>query len=288
MKITATIVLTLVCFGLLGQPSEWDRKVIVKNKVKDVLVYARVPKTNSDYYKEPIGLMLISETTFDKSGQVAQTNCKNCYYVSHGDCCPDVIQKFFYKNSRLIRVEEMDFHKSTLLYSYDTLNLRRLVIGLDRNDERNKTKIEHFDKQERQTWRIEIDFDNIWVKGDTVYQVFISKTFTTYNQQTKTTEEFGRGFGSNIDRSIFETFKNSNDIDEIEKIFTALDLSFFESRSKLTTYYDDKGREEKIVDERDGTTITTYTRNKNGLIKREEKRMTNDKFEYEYQYRLWN
>ena len=89
MKITATIVLTLVCFGLLGQPSEWDREVIVKNKVKDVLVYTRVPKTNPDYFKEPIGLMLISETNFDKSGQVIRTNCKNCYYISDtdGDCC---------------------------------------------------------------------------------------------------------------------------------------------------------------------------------------------------------
>jgi len=290
MKITATILLTLVCFGLLGQPSEWDREVIVKNKVKDVLVYTQVPKTNPDYFKEPIGLMLISETNFDKSGQVIRTNCKNCYYISDtdGDCCSDVIEKFFYKNDRLIKVEAMDFHKSTSLYSYDTLNNRRLVIGLDRNDERNKTKIEYFDQQGREVWRIEIDFDNIWVKGDTVYQVFISKTFTTYNQQTKTTEEFGRGFGSNIDRLEFEIFKNSQDIDEIEKAFKVLDLSHLESRSKLTTYYDDKGREKKIVDAKDGTALTTYTRNKNGLIKGEEKRMPKFTFEYEYQYRLWN
>ena len=290
MKITATIILTLVCFGLLGQPSEWDREVIAKNKVNEVLVYTRVPRTNPDYFKEPKGLMLISETTFDKSGQVTQTNCKNCYIISDTDgaCCADVIQKFIYNYDRLSRVEEMDFHKSTLLYSYDTLNYRRLVIGLDRNNERNKTKIEHFDNQGREIWTIEMDFDNIWVKGDTVFHIFIIKTVTTYNRLTKTTEEFGRGFGSNIDRLRFETFKNSNDIDEIEKRFEVLGLSFLESQNKLTTYYDEKGREEKIVDEKDGTILATYTRNKKGLIKKEEKRMQKFTFEYEYHYRFWN
>jgi hypothetical protein len=290
MKFTVSILLTLIQFGLLGQPSEWDKEVIKKNKIKDVLVYTRVPKTNPDYFVEPKGLMLISETTFDSEGRLVQSNCKNCYVVTHREegCCADVVQKFIYKNGRLTRVEEMDFYKSTLLYSYDTINHRRLVIGLDRNDERNKTKIEYFDKQGREIWRIEIDFDNIWVKGDTVYQVFISKTLTTYSQQIKTTEELGRGFGSNIDKVKFETFKNSSDINEIEKIFKVIDLSFLESRSKLTTYYDDRGREIKIVDEKDGTELTTYTRKKNGLIKKEKKIMPKFTFEYEYQYRLWN
>ncbi|UXE67204.1 MAG: hypothetical protein KA713_00950 [Chryseotalea sp. WA131a] len=203
-------------------------------------------------------------------------------------CCADVIQKFFYKNNRLLRIDEMDFYKSTSLFFYDSVNNRRLVIGLDRNDERNKTKIEYFDNQGREITTMEIDFDNILIKGDTVYQVFIRRILTSYKGQTKTTEEFGRGFGSNIERVKFDTFNKSNDIDEIEKIFQSLDLSFLESRSKLTTHYDDKGRELKIVDENDGTTLTTYTRNKNGLIKKEEKVMPKFTFEYEYHYRFWN
>ena len=290
MKFTFSIFLTLIQFGLLGQPSELDKEVIKQNRVRDVLVYTRVPKTNPDYFIEPKGLMLISETTFDNEGRVTQSNCKNCYIETHreGGCCSDVTKKFIYKNNRLARVEEMDFHKSTLLYSYDTINNRRLVIGLDRNDERNITKIEYFDKQGREISTMEIDFDNIWVKGDTIYQVFISKTLTTYNQQTKTTEEFGRGFGSNIETVKFETFKNSNDIDEIEKVFNSMDISFLESRSKLTTHYDDKRRELKIVDENDGTTLTTYTRNRNGLIKKVERVMPKFTFELEYHYRFWN
>jgi hypothetical protein len=290
MKVIVSILLTLIHLNLLGQPSEWNKDVIKKNKVKGVLVYTQVPKTNPDYFKEPKGLMLISETAFDKEGRVIQSNCKNCYIEEHkeGDCCADVIQKFFYKNEKLLRVEEMDFYKSTSLYAYDTLNNRRLVIRLDRKDERNKTKIEYFDIHGREISTIEIDFDDIWIEGDTVSQVFMSKTLTSYSQKTKTTEELGRGFGSKIERVKFETFKKSNDIDEIEKVFKSLDLSFLESRSKLTTHYDDRGREVKIVDENDGATLTTYTRAKNGLIKKEELVMPKFKFQYEYHYRFWN
>ena len=290
MKFTVSIFLTLIQFGLLGQPCELGKDDIKKNKVRDVLVYTRVPKTNPDYFVEPKGLMLISETIFDNDGKVTQSNCKNCHIEFHREegCCTDVIQNFFYNNGRLVRVEKMDLYKSTSLYFYDTLNNRRLVIGLDRNDERNKTKIEYFDTHGREIWTMEIDFDNIWTKGDTVYQVFISKTITNYSRQTRATEDFGRGFGSNIESVQFETFKKSNDIDEIEKIFKSLDLSFLESRSKLTTHYDDKGRELKIVDENDGTTLTTYTRNKNGLIRKEEKVMPKFTFDYEYHYRFWN
>jgi hypothetical protein len=183
MKFTVSIFLTLIQFGLLGQPSELDKDIIKKNKVRDVLVYTRVPKTNPDYFVEPKGLMLISETNFDKEGKVTQSNCKNCYIVTHREegCCADVIQKFFYKNDRLLRIDEIDFYKSTSLFFYDSVNNRRLVIGLDRNDERNKTKIEYFDNQGREITTIEIDFDNIWVKGDTVYQVFIRKTLIVTN-----------------------------------------------------------------------------------------------------------
>jgi hypothetical protein len=289
MKITVSIFLTLIQFGLLGQPSELDKEVIKKNKIKDVLVYTRIPKTNPNYYLEPMGLMLISEMTFDNEGRVVQSNCKNCYFVtSEEDCCADVIQKFFYKNDRLIRVEEMDFYKSTSLYSYDTVNNKKLIIGLDRNDERKRIKIEYFDIRGREISTLEIDFNNIWILGDTVYQIFIRNTLTKYNQHTKTTEKFGLGFGSNIEKVKFDIFKKSNDINDIEKVFNSLDLSFLESRSKLTTHYDDNGREVKIVDENDGTILKTYTRNKNGLIIKEHRVMPMFTFEYEYHYRFWN
>jgi hypothetical protein len=290
MKIEVSIFLTLIQFGLLGQPSELDKEVIKKNRVRDVLVYTRVPQTNPDYFVEPKGLMLISETTFDNEGRVTQSNCKNCYIVSHRDegCCADVIQKFVYKNDRLLKIDVMDFYKSTSLFFYDTINNRTLVLGLDRNDERNKSKIEYFDNHGREISTLEIDFDNIWVKGDTVYQVFIRKTMTTYTQQTKTTEEFGQAFGSNIALVNFNTFKNSNDIDEIEKTFNSIDISFLKSRNKLITYYDDKGREQKIVDGYDGTTLITYTRDKNGLIKKVQKVMPKYTFEHEYQYKFWD
>lgn len=292
MKFTVSILLTLIQFCLLGQPREWDQGTIKRNKVKEVLVYAKVPKTNPDYFKEPRGLMLISETTFDVEGRVIQSICRDCAIMTDtdGDCCVDEVQKFFYTNDRLSKIEQMDFHKSTRLFDYDTLNQKRLIIDLDRNDKRNGVELEYFDNQMRPIENIEIDFDNIWVKEDSVFYVFVNRTVSTYDKETKTKAEYLRVTAYNIDKSKFKVFKSSTDFNRVEEIYKSLNLSFEKPRNQLTTYYDDKGREIKVIDSIDEKPLTTYTytRNKGGLIKKEEKRMTEFTFEYEYHYRFWN
>jgi hypothetical protein len=290
MKFTVSILLTLIQFGLLGQPSEWNQATVKNNKVKEVLVYTKVPKTNPDYFKKPRGLMLISETTFDNFGRVTHYNCKGCYQVTDtdGDCCRDVVQNFYYAQGKLIRIEEMDFHKSTLLFSYDSLNHRRLVIGLDRNDKRNKIKFEYFDQQGREVTTMELDFGNTYTKGDTIFQVFITKVVSTYDKLVKTKEEFGGCFYRNMDKVKFEVFKTSTDINEIENTFKTLNLSFIEPRGKWTILYDDKGNEMEIADKNDDKFLTTYTRTKKGLISIEVIKKPAYTFEHVYHYRYWN
>jgi hypothetical protein len=290
MKFTVLILLTLVQFGLLGQPSEWNQTTVKNNRVKEVLVYTKVPKTNPDYFKKPRGLMLISETRFDNFGRVTLHNCKGCYQITDtdSDCCTDVIQKFFYDKKKLARIEEMDFHKSTTIFSYDTVNRRRLVIGIDRNDKRSNVKLEYFDQKGREVSAIELDFGSTFTKGDTIFQVFITKLASTYDRLAKTIEESGGCFWKNMDRLKFKVFTSSTDINEIENTFKSLDLSFIEPRGKWTISYDENGNEIEIADRNDEKFLTTYIRTKKGLITKEIIKKPAFTFEHVYHYKYWN
>jgi hypothetical protein len=287
MKFTVTIILTTIHFSLLGQPSwkkdfiEWDKEFIKENKLKEVLIYERIPKENPDYNKIPKGLRLSLEATFDIEGQLSRSNCKNCIITSDttkGQCCADVIKTFFYDKNKLIRIEQIDFEKSTFLYYYDSLNLRRLIIEFNKYNNRNTLTLEHFDKNGNEINTIGIDFEH----------TSIYKTITTYVKLTKTIEEFGVDiWRDSYYTNKFEIFKNSNDFNEIENTFKSLNLDSLKPQDKQLTYFNDKKRVLKEVDQDDGS-IRTFSYSKEGLIEKVETKMTKFTKIWEYSYRYWN
>jgi hypothetical protein len=288
--IVSILLMTLIQLSTFGQLSHWTQGAVIKNKLKLVLVYTKVPKTNPDYYIEPRGLMAISETKFDANGLVTEELCKSCAVRFHSDGAPnaDVIQKYSYDKNRLIRIDKTSFDKSTSLFYYDTLKKRRLVIGLGKADERNEVKIEFYNNKNQEIETFEIDFKSIWDEGDSIYQVFLNKSMSTYKEITKTKKEFGYGFGTNLDKKRFKVFKNSFDFDEISKTFESLNYDHLELWNHLTTYYDSEGNELKVIDEKDKKPIREYKRDKNGLIKTERIHFPKYTFEHLYKYKFWN
>jgi hypothetical protein len=290
MKYTVSIILTLIQFGAFGQLSQWTQKTVIKNKLKGVSVYTKVPKTNPAYYEKPGGLMPISEINFGRDGLVIDEICKDCSIRFHSDGPPsaDEIDKYYFRKGRLVRIESMAFDKSTSMFYYDTLKKRRLIITLDKNEKRTDVRIELLNDDGKETATFGIDFDSIWTEGDSVYQIFLSKSISTYNGSTKTKKDFGYGGGTNIDKIRFEVFRNSLDFDEISKTFESLNYEHLVLWNHLTTYYDTNNNELKIIDENEGKPLREYKRDKNGLIETELIHFPKYTFEHLYKYKFWN
>jgi len=290
MKFTVSILLAIIQFSAFGQLSQWIQGTVTKNKLKVVTVYTKVPKTNPAFYEKPRGLMQISETMFSQDGHVTEEICKDCAIRLHSDGPPsaDEVDSYYFDNNRLVRIEHMVFDKSTSIFHYDTINKRKLIIVLDKDDKRKEVRIEYENSDNKEIASFGIDFDNIWIEGDSVFQIFLSKSISTYNGSTKTKKEFGYGGGTNIDKVRFEVFKNSLDFDEISRTFENIDYGHLELWNHQTTYYDNNNNELKIIDEKTGKPIREYKRDKNGLIKTELIHFPLYTFEHLYRYKFWN
>src|SRR6187549_2947593 len=155
MKITIILFLTLLQFCALGQPDRWDKEPIKRNRVQEVSIYVAVPKTNPEHPK-----MLWRQASFDSEGRLIESNCKGCYVETHrpGGWSADVIEKFSYEGNRLVKIDIMDFEKSTVHYYYNNEGDKRLKITTDKNGERTGTALEYLDKVGREILVYNIEF----------------------------------------------------------------------------------------------------------------------------------
>ena len=286
MKITFTIILTLLQILTFGQPNEWDTESIKKNKVKEIRVVVSVPKTNPEH-----PFMLWRKASFDNDGRLIESNCKHCLYQSHRPeaSSADLIRKYTYNNDRVIRIDEMGFEESTVVFQYDTLGKKRLKITSDNKGERTSVAIDYFDDAGRIILVWEIEFAGAYSFGDSIAQVFFDKTEWTYKnseifEQTYNTEELVN-LGSQIRKSDFAVFQTSFDIHELERILMKIDLSFLKPWSKVRIV---KTRKKVFQHNMDSKTGTTFFLDKTGLILREEKEIANMMKTFIYQYDYYN
>jgi hypothetical protein len=285
------IFLTFTQLSLRAQQSEWSKDVVKKNKIKTVLVYQRVPDTNPAYYGNPKGMMLMSETNFDTDGKIIHSVEKDAEVRSdtqpNEPSSADFIQDFIYKGERLIKIYEQGFDKYEISYLYDTINFKRLAFKSNKKNERIYTGLESFDNSWREISSIDINFEHIWEHGDSIIQVFFTKSVSEYARTKKMEKVFHYGFGKNIHKKIYEVFKRSSDFNKIQEAFQGIDLSFLQSLGRNITFYDRNGNELKTEDEATHTPYSIYTRSKNGLIIQKEVRFPLYTFIHEYQYVFW-
>lgn len=287
MKSTVTILLTLIKFCVLGQSSQWDKNVIKANKVEQVSIYGKVPKTNPAH-----PLKLKKQLSFDNEGRVIESICKDCtqqFHRADGKFSADVIEKYSYENDKISKIEREEFEESTDLFYYSKSGDRRLKITTDKKGERVALELSHLDKEGREILTYNVDFDVPYPSGDSVSQIFISKSSTKYEpnkviRQTYNSDELVN-MGRTIHTSIFKIFNSSVVPSEIENTLNALDLSFLKPWNKeITEVTTDK------IQTKNGETNkvkTTYIKDKNGLIVQEIEDMGTWTREsaYEYTYR---
>ena len=286
MKISSTIILTLIQFLAFGQPNEWDIESIKKNKVKEVRIVFDVPKTNPEH-----PFMLWRQASFDRQGRVSESNCKHCLYQSHRPegSFADLIQKYTYDNGRLVKIEEIGFDKSVVSIAYDTLRNRILETIVDDKGQRTSLEIKYLNESGRKILSWKIEFGGAYEFDDSVAQVFFDKTEWQYNKKESFTQIYNSdelvNMGSQIRKSDFLVLQTSFDIQEIEIIIKKTDLSFLKPWSRVRT---EKNKDKIFEHNVERKTGTTYFLGKNGLIEKEEKPIADKLKTFIYQYSYYN
>ena len=284
MKYLFSILLVTIQFKVLGQPSDWDKAVLRKNKVKDVSVYARVPKTNPEH-----PLMLWRQFSFDSAGRVTRKNCRRCDVSMHNGTF-DVIETFQYEKDHLVRIERQGRDKESIDFLYNNLGGKRVGVTKNEQGERIEVTLEYLDSLGRETLEYAITFANSYNAKDSVYQVHLSKREIKYGTETVTTETYGShdfvDFGQAVHVLTFDYFKASNNVEEIEKVLLSMDLKLSNTGHRIIT----KRYKEKIEvkNSKTGETVNVYYLDDKGLIKEEERLVGKRIQEFEYHYSVLN
>jgi hypothetical protein len=288
MKIRITIVLTLTQLFVLAQSTtDWDRDVIKKNKIEQISIYIKVPTTNPAH-----PLRLTKQFSFDKKGRVSKSLCKDCVSQTHradGRFSEDVSEKFFYKDNKFLKIERTEFEESTDHFYYNKSRGKRLKITLDKSEERIALELCHLDKEGREILTYSVDFESPYPDGDSVSQIFITKSTAKYELNKVTRQEYISNelvnMGRRIHISTFKVFNSSIMPTEIENSLNALDQSFLEPYRKEITEI--TAQKIQIIDGEINKVKATYTKDKNGLIIQgmEKKWDWMDELVYEYKYR---
>jgi hypothetical protein len=289
MKSTVTILLTLIQFSVLGQSSQWDKNVIKTNKVEQVSIYAKVPKTNPAH-----PLSLKKQFSFDNEGRIIESLCKDCTQQTHrqdGRFSADVVEKYSYENDKILKIQRIEFEESVDHFYYSKSGDRQLIVTTDKNGERTALELTCLDKEGRETLTYKLDFDSPYPYGDSVSQIFITKSATKYEpnkviRQTYNSDELVN-MGRTIHISTFNMLNSSIVPDEIERYLNALDQSFLKPlyKEEISETATHKIQIRHIETDK---IKTTYVKDQNGLIVQEIEDMGNWTSESVYQYTYRN
>ncbi len=113
MKKSAIIFFLTLCMQLQSQEIYWDPEVVKNNKVSKAMIYWEVPKTNPEYFTEPIGLMLMTEISFDEAGRIIREFHPNGMGAFHGPSY-DLIRTYSYTNGKLTKMRKPRWTQSML------------------------------------------------------------------------------------------------------------------------------------------------------------------------------
>lgn len=293
MKNSLLITFTALLFACQSQPlyhpastlDDFSTEQILTNNLKSIKEYSKVPNTNPDSIKEPIGLMLRQEFTFNKAGELIYSRCISCAVQFHADPPHvDFIKQFEYENGLISRYTEFEFDTTLFEVTYfDRVSLTR---GF-KDQEQGLTSIEHYDSIGRLTEQLKFEFFSSYVYEQSVQQVFLRKVAyeydseTTYKQSFKQTGNVGR---VTLSPEQFALLKTNN----IEKIEELTNLYELESIGTEIIKYSKSG--DVMLRRMHNTTYpdeTLYEYDKKGLLKMKNNKYNRHEFVSEYRYEKW-
>lgn len=235
--------------------------------------------------------MLTKQFTFDSEGRISESTCKDCAVQMHradGRLSADVVEKYYYENNRILKIERKDFEESTDQFYYSSSGDKRLKVTTDKNGERIALELSDLDKEGQEILTYNIDFDVPYPSGDSVSQIFIDKSLTDYQsnkviRQTFRSDELVN-MGRTIHVSTFKIFKSSFTPIEVENALASLHKNFLKLWSIEVTKSDTNKIQTK--DKRTNKVKATYHKDSKGLITNSEEEYGDGTKElvYKYQY----
>lgn len=249
----------LLSFNLFAQ-AYFPQDIIEKNKIIKALKYSVVTKENPNYYKKPVGLMLQSESVFDIKGRLISTFSPKGADASHSDS-KDLIQYYFYKDDKIVRMSRVDFDSISVEYLYfDKNNITFKVKTNDRNERIGLELIYNDASNVKEEKKIEIDFHNT---TDLNHYANLYKSNITYSKDIKTSKQSRKLFS--ISKEQLNVFKTSIEIEKIEDQLSTIEKNIPLDIVNFEISYIYNKKKQLIMEVSEGNTIE-YLYDKRGLL----------------------
>lgn len=258
-KVKIILIFLFLSFNLFAQ-KEFSRSIILKNNIEKCSIYLVIPKTNSNYHKEPIGLELKSEIHFDDKGDMISLFSKNGAVASHSES-KDLKEYYFYKDNRIVRLSRVGFYSISVEYLY--FEKRNVIYKIKTNNKNERIGLEliynDFDNK-KELKKIEIDFHN---STDENHYANLYNSNMTYYKRIKKSKTSRKLFS--ISKEQLNLFKTSNEIEKIEyelseiEKSTAIDVVSFDN----TFIYNDQ---KQLIKEISDNGTIEYLYDKKGLL----------------------
>ncbi|WP_123924616.1 MULTISPECIES: hypothetical protein [unclassified Flavobacterium] len=257
--IKTTFILIFLSFKLFAQ-MDFPRDIIEREKITKVSQYLVIPKTNPNYYKKPIGLMLKSETRFDNKGHVVSVFSPNGVVASHSDS-KDLKQYYFYKEDKIVRISRVDFDSISVEYVY--FDKKNIIFKIKTNDKNERIGLEliYNDLSNgKELKKIEIDFHNT---TDLNHYANLYITNITYSKNIKNSKISRKLFS--ISKEQLNILKTSTEIEKIENELNQIESSSYISNVNFETLYLYNQQKQLIKEVSEDNTIE-YFYNQKGLL----------------------
>lgn len=264
---------------------DFNSEQIISNNLKSIKEYWRVPSTNRDSLIEPIGLMLVRESYFNKTGHLKKTRCVNCAVQSHGDQPHiDFIRTLEYEGEILTKYGESEF--DTTLFEVQYFKSKSLTKGY-RDGKLGYASIETYDSIGRVTKQLVFEFFGSYENEQNVLQVFLSKVTYEYDPETTYIQSLRQTGNVNMVTLTKEQFAslNSNSIENIEGL-----TQYYKLESQGTEIIKSSKSGDVLHRQMHNTTYpeeTSYQYDESGLLKVKINKYNGHEFVSEYLYEKW-
>ncbi|TQM39474.1 YD repeat-containing protein [Flavobacterium branchiophilum] len=245
-------------YNLFAQ-RDFNRSIISKNSILKCSEYSVIPKTNPDYYKKPIGLMLKAEFFFDINGNVIKYFSPDGAEASHSKS-KDLIENYLYKDNRIVKMSRVGFDSISVEYLY--FDKKNLICKIMTNHRGERIGLEMIrkDNKGKEVRNTEVNFN---YTSQLNSYIDLNNYKILYYKNRKKINNFRKVIAITIEE--LNLFKTSTNIELIERKLTEIEKNKFISELNFNTLFI-YNNQKQLTKEISKESTIKYFYNKKGLL----------------------
>ncbi|OXA70284.1 hypothetical protein B0A58_14695, partial [Flavobacterium branchiophilum NBRC 15030 = ATCC 35035] len=214
------LIFLFLSYNLFAQ-RDFNRSIISKNSILKCSEYSVIPKTNPDYYKKPIGLMLKAEFFFDINGNVIKYFSPDGAEASHSKS-KDLIENYLYKDNRIVKMSRVGFDSISVEYLY--FDKKNLICKIMTNHRGERIGLEMIrkDNKGKEVRNTEVNFN---YTSQLNSYIDLNNYKILYYKNRKKINNFRKVIAITIEE--LNLFKTSTNIELIERKLTEIEKNKF-------------------------------------------------------------